>query len=1220
MSNLRVELKQIGARISELRTELSMLQKANQLGCTTEELLGMKVDCPQEKLGMLIGKNGQTVKQLQEKENVSIDVARQKGAVHITGSLQSIDATATNIDRVLSIEEQSVELPKPLVSFLTSKGITVLSEIRARNPDVDLDISRTGESRLRGVPDDIQSAKNDIMSVEIVEQQLRVSSNESAIVVGKQGVTVNEIVERHQAAVEVARGEGEGTEAMILVRGSVSSVKDAVEEIEDLLAQHKEETQSIPIDPLVKDMLLMNKGVGMQALFKLVNNGCRDILPGAVGVSIEELAVKVKGKAIVMPKAVEIVSDELRLRESSIVRLSIHPSAIPALIGKGGTGIKKLREGNENVMVEVDRSAGQIAVGSYNSPDEARNVVQAVEKFLEDHHVKSVEFDPQLFQSQFRLLLRSTYWKELNELVSVSRDDGLFQLLLRGKAENLEEASKLLSRFLEEHHQDEISVSDNHLGVLLRGGKKSKIEEFAKMHEVKLNSDPEKFVVTVTGRKENVDAATKAIDCYLNGGDGVKVLKIVVDDSSAGILVGRGGSTKAAIESKFSGVSISIMRDQTVVIRGPESAVISCQKHIAKMLTMAFITEKEALDEQMRRLSKAPEVRSQLKVIPVQSSFEESQVTLRGSRADVHHALALLKSIPGSVYENRVFLEASCLRTLHNVSRDTHLARIQSATRTKIIVDSTTSSIIVTGKKENVVTAKAQLFQFLGVLLSGSFACEPLPETAQHLLGQPAQLGFLAEASGAFMYIDRDVGRLVVTAPESASVKKAIELLGGKLSSLDSTVYKLDLGVDADWLVPKLIGKNGARIKALRKSFECSVDIDGSTITLMNDDPAKLEKAKISLDEIIAEERAQCAIVELKDDNMSAFLGPKGAQVREFENLHNVRAQALRKRGGWLRITGNAEAVAKAKTALDDWLEQRGNEAICDDTVVFNFDSSEAFLLRRLIGKSGSRINALRKRCMCQIDIDVDRRILKISNADSELLEAARKIVSELLAEERSQNAVVQVAESDVPAFIGLKGSNIREFEQTHNVRVHVMKNEGSGGLHIAGEAEAVVKAREALKEWIARGDKSQSVSQFISNGDRGESVNVPPLNELSDSDEPKVQNPNETNIREMNEAARTPAVTAEKTDFPVLMTAQTQEEPATEGTIGKCSATTSVDMETTHSWASIVQQTPKEHSSSSTIKESDSNAINGDASAVVVGCGVTSKTEEESNPDPSDE
>jgi len=1066
---LRDQLKTLGEQVSELRLEFSMAQKAINLGCSVEELLGMQVECPPDKLGLLIGKKGQNVKQLQEQGNVSIDVAPKEGSVRIIGSLQSLDTTAMNIDRVLAVQEEFMDLPKPLLLYLTSRGITSLGDIRSRHPDVHVEVNRaTRQARFRGLPDDIESAKTDVLSVDIVDQKLTVTPSESSIIIGKQGATINKLVESSQAAIDVPRPDGDSDvkgNLTVVIIGSIGAVKDAMDEMEDLLAQHKEVIEKVPLDPVAKEVLLMNKGEGMQAITKLVNDACREILAGYVSVSIDENAVKIVGKSLVMPKAVEIVTDEIRLKEATIVRLPIHVSAIPALIGKGGAGIKRMKEGSTNVVIDADREAGEIKVCSLD-PAETEKVVATLNTFLLEQQIKTVKVQPETFVGQFRTLLRSPLWKELNELVTLSRDDAQCEIVLRGNAENLEKAGVMVDSFLQDNHQDNIPITKNDVGALLRGGKESKIEEISLEHDVRLNCDSENCTVEVTGKKEAVGEAMKSIDRFLNGGDGVKVLRMMVDDASAGLLVGRGGGNKAALEESYPNVSISIPPNQTVVLRGPDEDVDACEKHIVKLLVTSFVTEKLVLDDDMQKASKAAALKGYLKSIPVVATFEDTRILVRGTRPDVHAALSVLKSKLGGSNQSRVFLEASQFHRLQSVSRDSHFARIEEATETKIGTDPRTSSVTISGKKETFGEAKTQLIQLLGFLLSDNFACESVSSHTIHLLGHPNQLGAIAEESGAFLYIDRDAGAVVISSSSAERVGKAKDLFTGKVAALDSMYYELDVGVDAEWIIPKLIGKGGSRIKTLRKSFDCTLEMGDQTMTIISDDPEKLAKAKEELDEIVANERAECFYVEISDNEMAAFMGLKGVHVTEFEKTHNVRAQALRKKTNSLRITGEVEPVAKAKAAFEEWLEdfRKGNGP--EQVELYEFEPSEMIMLTRLIGKGGKRIKELRKKCGCKIEIDVDNRYMKLVASDADILASAKKIIEEVLEHERGQNVVVHLSKRDLSAFIGAKGAHIREFEQTHGVRATAMKDD-SGDLQLSGDSEAVFKAKLALDFWV---------------------------------------------------------------------------------------------------------------------------------------------------------
>ena len=1233
----------MGQCISKHRTEWALVRQAQQLGCTVEELLGQTVDMPEDQLGRWIGKRGKHIQEVQDTTKVSIQVVRNAPVLHIVGPLQSLNATAQRIDQFLAIVEETVELSPSVVSYLTTKGIDTLEQVRGRHPSVDLRVSSlprknpsssstlSSSCRISGVPEDVASAKQELQRLDLTEQEWKITHQESAIVIGKQGGTIQDLVERHQAAIQVIhppttteeeqqeeneeedtktnkkknahnnRIKTETADTRIVVRGPLSNVQEAREEIEDLLAQHKELTQVVPMDPVVKELMLAQKGKGMQALYKLVNQGCRDASSsssgGTVSVAIEQGAVQVRAKAIVMDQAVELVQNELRLQESSIVRLEIHASAIPALIGKSGAGIQQLKQNQEHVTILMDRHAGTISIGSFQDPSATETVAKAVRGFLQDNQVQSIELDPLRFQSQFRTLLRSKYWKELNELVTVSTDDELFLVLLRGKEENLVQARALVDQFLQDNFHQELALSENDIRALLKGGKKSKISELSKAHSVKLTADHESFSVTMIGKKDNVESVQTAIHRFLKGGDGFQVLQFMVDDFSAGVLVGKRGNAISATETAFPTVSIAVMPNNAVTLRGPNEDVAKCHKHMIKQLTITSVTVKEPLDEPMRKKSDKPHFRDLIKLIPISFAIRESEAMLRGCRADVYHALALLKDVPGSVYENRVFLEASCMTPFNKGGLGDHLSRIQSSTRTRIKVDTTTSSLIFSGRRTNVVTAKTQLLKMLGFLLGDRYACESLPdERAMKLLSHSDQLAHMSESSGAFVYVDRDIGALVMTSANAACVKAACEVLHEKLSSLDAALYQIQLGDDAEWMVPRLIGKNGSRIKSLRKSFACSVEVSDKSVTLQSVDPDILEKAKVQLDQVLSEERATCFVAKLSDKNMMSFMGPKGSHIMEFEKEHEVKAQVLRKPSGSLRITGDQEAVAKAKAALEEWLIKQEQENNNDSDIVLNFEESDSLILRRLIGKNGSRIKELRKRCKCGIEIELDKRTIKISSDDVECQESAKAAVEEILAQERAQNALVRVSENELPAFIGVKGSNIREFEKTHQVRVQVLKtDDGGDGLHISGEEEHVTKATAAFREWeaatIAPSVLPSEGAEFLGDIDDIDLSAPVPDSPVSDANENRPPVPATTNtaIRPITNKPLIPTFSHGKSDFPML-SVRPKEPDATADESGEKTVNVS-SMTITKpgpSWSSIVQNPSKESTCSTSSKSEE--------------------------------
>ena len=87
------------------------------------------------------------------------------------------------------------------------------------------------------------------------------------------------------------------------------------------------------------------------------------------------------------------------------------------------------------------------------------------------------------------------------------------------------------------------------------------------------------------------------------------------------------------------------MPKNAVTLRGPNEDVAKGHKHMIKQLTIARVTVKEPLDEFMRKKVDKPHFRDLIKLIPISFAIRESEAMIRGCRADVCHALALLKDV-----------------------------------------------------------------------------------------------------------------------------------------------------------------------------------------------------------------------------------------------------------------------------------------------------------------------------------------------------------------------------------------------------------------------------------------------------------------------------------------------------------------------------------------------------------------------------------------------
>ena len=118
LSSLRDDLRRITAQQAELEVSLSKLDLANNLGCDTTDLKKRVVDCPEGKMGQVIGKSGSKIKQLERKTGCLLDVDKVKGQIHLHGSDSALDAAVLELENItLSIDENMKLSPETLSYF-----------------------------------------------------------------------------------------------------------------------------------------------------------------------------------------------------------------------------------------------------------------------------------------------------------------------------------------------------------------------------------------------------------------------------------------------------------------------------------------------------------------------------------------------------------------------------------------------------------------------------------------------------------------------------------------------------------------------------------------------------------------------------------------------------------------------------------------------------------------------------------------------------------------------------------------------------------------------------------------------------------------------------------------------------------------------------------------------------------------------------------------------
>ena len=1099
------------ACIAEIEAALSKVKLANKLGCKVAELITVQADCPKDKIGKVIGKNGAMIRQIQDLTNAIIDIRKDDDdKIGITGDAIAIAAAVAEIDRIAYTIEEEFTVSSDFVSYLTARHVNVVTKLREEYTDVYFDISRDSTKiSIRGMPNRVNAAKKFLLGIEIVKKERKLIGREALILLGRKGSTINKFVEKHEVSIDVEKVDEVNSTAT--VTGPPGLVDAAMDEIEELMNDSREVIEKINVSSIFKRILLAENAQHMKALQNRVNEELKSQdLDGNTYISFDkdskekdhpELLVKAKNSVI--STACELVEAGVKELDNLMVHISIDTLIIPRIIGKGGETIRKLSN-NKTGYVEVDRVSGKLTVGG-TTVEERDAILKDVKDLIAQNVLLRVDVDPALIKTQYRELSRSKTKSELQEIgVSIDSDDKMGQLVLRGKEEDLQLGKEKVLTYLANNYLEVVTITHEDQDALLTGGKESKITKFAEELGVHLSVDRSLFVVVVRGPAENVKSATLRLNHFLKGGDGHSVAHFAVTKQVVGVIIGRGGSTRQQLEQKYDGVSITISKTHNVSIRGPEDKVAACRVEMLKMISSFRVTQTiPVTEEQAVTLERNNAIKRTIRAVSVQIDISDGTAKIRGFFFDVCDAVSLLKEQLTGVYESIIELDAPQFTKVHGATRDpSYLQRMELDTNAKVALDLSAGSLIVSGKRTNVKRAKDQVFDFLDFILPGEMKRLKIPLPLHSSVGQVLSLADLsANAGGAIVYLDRDLSSIIIRSPDPEKVKIAAGLVEQKIKDGEKLAYVMEVAPsEASWLLPLIIGKNGAKISLLRKNSGCTIDVSNEslTVTVTGQSEADVTKGREALDSVVEKARKENLFLSLPETAIAFFVGKGGKNINELASTHGVEIQRMQKGPHSFRVTGQADAVDSAKNAIDEWLKQWEQS---NASIMISVEKQE---IGTIIGIKGETARALQEEFGCRIDVDRTTLVVSVrgpteedrentANKIKEILEKARQPTPEAtqsdepdqvarkMKDDEKLSYVMEVAPLEaswlLPLIIGKNGAKISLLRKNSGCTIDV-SNE-SLTVTVTGQSEAdVTKGREALDSVV---EKARKENLFLS-------------------------------------------------------------------------------------------------------------------------------------------
>lgn len=1066
------------------RTQLFNIKTAAALGCAPQDLQSVVVTCPSDKLAHVIGKKGATLKQIEEKHKVSVQRIEGNN-INLIGPADALAQAQRDIDRIVASKDDIVSISEATAVYLNAKSILALNDLNEQHPNVSIEpVRRTHTFRLKGPPDDMAKAKRDLMAMKVSRKVLSLPAKAKSAIIGKDGVTVESIVSKNQACVEIRNKDGgeASTEIDVMVTGPLEKVEAAISAIHAILDENEEVSQAVALSDTLKAALKINKGEGIKELFKTVNEECRDTRKSMVGVNFSDDGIQLKTRAKIMAMAVSVVESEIRRMESMTKSFEIDSFVVPALFGRGSKGIKELTEGVTGARIEVERGTTNDVVKIVGwKTEDIEKLSVAVSNILASIKVQRIRLSGAQSLPQSMKLMRTRLAAAIKDGAALLVDEDKSEIVIRGSDQQLKNASKVAYDYLADNHIESRNLSMEDREFLLRGGKSSKIAELSKEHDVTMGFEKNDVVLLTRGPKENVEKALGAVDRFLHGNEnGNSLRKITLSDETYGLAFGKGGRTKNTLEAKHQGVTIVGTRGDTVlIVRGPEPEVDDCVKEILSIVATSKVTKRLNLTASQAKTfeKESATIREISFALSCGIVLDNGVLVVRGVHPTLDYAASLAHEILSGVFESGMRICRSAFyRAQRSFSGGAQVNKIAEKHSITVSFDESSLSILVSGPKISVEAAKRDIVQLLVFVLEGRFKDIELDATEARILDNLI-LVETAHSTNTTLFFDRDVGKVLVSGERSSDVKEAMGELRRKFSEAKDlmTIFPLDSSQQAN----AIIGRGGGRIQDLQSRTGCTISINKKALTVNVSGPTQeaLTKARAEIEMLLGrcEEPKGDAFVEISRKDIPAFIGRKGAHLNEFTKKHGVELK-IDDTNSKACINGEAEAVQSAVSALEEWKASRNNTSQSKEekttekyyASTIHLDSTEHWLVSSILGKGGRRITGLRKTTACKIEVDSTALKISVSSASEDVQRSGFEKIQQILDEERSKCASVPIPADRLSAFIGFRGNNIREFESLHGVQVRTNK-QGESGVKIFGDdATAVGFAKTALEAWLS--------------------------------------------------------------------------------------------------------------------------------------------------------
>merc|ERR1719412_81983 len=1003
----------------------TVLKARRELLVQFQTQASMSVAIPKEHHRYILGRGGAKLQELEQQTATKITMPKateQNDKITISGPKEGIDKAIHEIRKISDEQsKQSYEnlaIPKIYHPFITGPNNDNIEKLKTEHPACRINIPPLSvmkdELSLAGETEDVQAVKAKIMKLfKDIERKastvsVEVKKSQHKYVIGPKGNSINEILAETGVFVEMPSSDS--TSETITLRGPQDKLGLALTKVYE--KANSVVSYDVNCPNWLHKYIIGKKGSKLQNLTGDLQSK----------VHIEFLdagdVIKIEGPPTDADKSREILEEQAKelMTKMDFTEINVDAKYHKHIIGKGGSTVNKLKQETE-VMINIpdsDKAPSNVIriEGNKDGVKKAKEELEALVAKMQNEREKDL-----IIEARFHRELIGAKGGNIQKIrddfaaVQISFPDLGSKsdiVKLRGPKDDVEKCSRTLNKMykdlLENNYQAKVPIFKQfHKYIIGKGG--ATIKGIRKETDTKIDlpeSGNDSDVITITGKKENVDKAQKKIAQIQSEMANVVSADIIIPAKIHNMMIGAGGKLIQSISDDCGGVAIkfppSEAQSDKVTIRGPKEDVEKAKKMLvelsnerqlnsvsavirAKPEHHKFLIGRQGVNIQSVRDKTGARI-----IFPSEKDDDREVITILGTKESVAAAKKELESRIKDL--DKVVEEVMTVDPKHHryfVARRGEVLRNIGDEFGGVVVSFprpgvTSDKVTLKGAKDCVEAARAKILEIVDDLESQVMIECPIEQvhhrtimgprgnnvqgiTKHHnvLIKFPEKAKPGNQVNGGDNVNGDSNGHNDCDLIKISGKKENCEAAAEALKALVPIEIKVEVPFEFHRFI---IGQKGVGVRHLMTEHDVNIKVpspdEQSSTILLTGAPANVEKAKDALHDRVKEleqEKVEKELksfeikIEVRPEYHPKIIGRKGAVITQLRQKHDVNIQLPKKEDkddSTITITGLEE---KARQAREEILKiVKDIESLIKEDVVISHRVHPMIIGRRGVG------------------------------------------------------------------------------------------------------------------------------------------------------------------------------------------------------------------------------------------------------------------------------